>query len=475
MVTKTSPSGHRSCFAVYRSIEECHGVIAALDGRYTFPGSREAIVVRFADSATGGRFGALPGSGSAELRLFIGNLPDIVTQEQLVQFMSHYGPVVNSHVMPTPTASGAVCGFVEYGDPNHAKAAIQALDGKYSFPPRTSPLTVSYARPRGREGWGAFTSGEAKLFLGNLPPDATTDEIRTLFAPFGNLLETFLIRKGSEPGNKGAFVRFADWSTAQPAMTTMHGKDFRGHRLIVKPANTSATNPPPTAAPPAWDYAAYYQAWAQYYAQMGYPGYQPPAAPPGWDGSSAYPPSPAAPALYPANGAAYPPPGLPAPYPPTDATMVYPPPTPAAPYPITAPAGYPPSTPPQLPHGGSHSPPVPPALSYQPPVGPIPGAIPPSAPAPPPASHGPLVQQVTLSVTNLPPEYTEAAVRGMFGSYPGFLHCTAHTSGDGSSSNATVTFVNGDDARAAQNAIHDFVIGAHRVSCTVKPTASRPY
>lgn len=43
--------------------------------------------------------------------------------------------------------------------------------------------------------------------MGNLPGDVSQDELWELFAPFGNLIEAFLFKRGPETA-KGAFVRF---------------------------------------------------------------------------------------------------------------------------------------------------------------------------------------------------------------------------------------------------------------------------
>ena len=63
-----------------------------------------------------------------------------------------------------------------------------------------------------------------KLFVGNLPSDATEVEIELLFAPFGEILEVHLLGSArSRSGHSCAFVRFADHKAAAEAVTNLNG------------------------------------------------------------------------------------------------------------------------------------------------------------------------------------------------------------------------------------------------------------
>ena len=71
----------------------------------------------------------------------------------------------------------------------------------------------------------AFESGGDKLFVGNLPFDATEEELSNLFGKFGTVLEVFLLGAGRSKSGQGcAFVRFADASSASLAIARLNGQ-----------------------------------------------------------------------------------------------------------------------------------------------------------------------------------------------------------------------------------------------------------
>jgi len=252
MMEKPSPSGARSAFVLYNDFEASIQAIASLHSKYIFPGSTDAIVVRYADSTRNfpRDFNVAHWTGqAAEAKLFVGNLPEGAPEEALHTLMSHFGEVVHIHMMSNPTTSGAVCAFVLYANPASCQPAIDALSGVFCFPPRETPMTVAFARrPGGPPGHtpsnvdqplepDLATPTEYKLFVGNLPLNITQEALRTMFLPFGNLVEAFLFKRGPETA-KGAFVRFSDLESAQSAIRTMNGQEVGGKRIVVQPARS---------------------------------------------------------------------------------------------------------------------------------------------------------------------------------------------------------------------------------------------
>src|SRR5436190_21104578 len=86
-----------------------------------------------------------------------------------------------------------------------------------------------------------------RLFVGNLPYDASEDEIRNHFAPAGNLTSVF-IPVDRETGRKRgfAFVEFIDGAAAQEAIRLFNNQPFKGRPLAVNEARArEATGRPP--------------------------------------------------------------------------------------------------------------------------------------------------------------------------------------------------------------------------------------
>jgi RNA recognition motif-containing protein len=84
-----------------------------------------------------------------------------------------------------------------------------------------------------------------RLFVGNLPYDATEDEIRAHFAPAGSLASVF-IPVDRETGRKRgfAFVEFNEMAHAQEAIRQFNNQPFKGRTLAVNEARAKESRPP---------------------------------------------------------------------------------------------------------------------------------------------------------------------------------------------------------------------------------------
>src|SRR5436190_2957263 len=85
-----------------------------------------------------------------------------------------------------------------------------------------------------------------RLFVGNLPYDATEDEIRSHFSSVGNLSYVF-VPVDRETGKKRgfAFVEFADETQAQEAIRQFNNQPFKGRPLAVNEARARDASPRP--------------------------------------------------------------------------------------------------------------------------------------------------------------------------------------------------------------------------------------
>src|SRR5690348_2404117 len=76
-----------------------------------------------------------------------------------------------------------------------------------------------------------------RLFVGNLPYDATEDDIRAHFATAGNLASVFLPVDRETGRKRGfAFVEFQDAAAAQEAIRLFNNQPFKGRSLAVNEA-----------------------------------------------------------------------------------------------------------------------------------------------------------------------------------------------------------------------------------------------
>ncbi|MBU1104495.1 RNA-binding protein [Candidatus Parcubacteria bacterium] len=73
-----------------------------------------------------------------------------------------------------------------------------------------------------------------KLYVGNLPFKFTSEDIRALFSPAGNIVDSVVITDKMTRRSKGfGFVEFSTDEEAQKALADFNGKDIEGRALVV--------------------------------------------------------------------------------------------------------------------------------------------------------------------------------------------------------------------------------------------------
>ncbi len=76
-----------------------------------------------------------------------------------------------------------------------------------------------------------------KLYVGNLPYEATTDDLRTHFSQAGTVIDAVVIMDKQSGRSKGfGFVEFEKDEEAAAAIEMFAQKDFKGRSLVVNEA-----------------------------------------------------------------------------------------------------------------------------------------------------------------------------------------------------------------------------------------------
>ena len=79
------------------------------------------------------------------MKLHIGNLPKQVTDAELNELVSPFGPTTSIELAKDRNGDSKGFAFADYSDADHARAAMTALDGKEVS---GQAIKVSEARPR---------------------------------------------------------------------------------------------------------------------------------------------------------------------------------------------------------------------------------------------------------------------------------------------------------------------------------------
>jgi RNA recognition motif-containing protein len=78
---------------------------------------------------------------------------------------------------------------------------------------------------------------QMNIYIGNLPFNAAEDELRELFAAFGQVDTVSLIKDKYTGQSRGfGFVEMPNLKEAQAAIAGLNGTDFMGRNLTVNPA-----------------------------------------------------------------------------------------------------------------------------------------------------------------------------------------------------------------------------------------------
>jgi RNA recognition motif-containing protein len=77
-----------------------------------------------------------------------------------------------------------------------------------------------------------------KIYVGNLSYSVTSDQLREIFAEFGDIIDAVVITdKYKDNRSKGfGFVEFKEAESAQKAIDAMNQKELEGRKLVVNVA-----------------------------------------------------------------------------------------------------------------------------------------------------------------------------------------------------------------------------------------------
>jgi len=291
---------------VYVNTAMVHHGMPALETQFQALGMNEAQDVHHDGDGDGG---GEPGNAGVEpVKLFVGQVPKTMSEEDIFPTFNPFGPLKDVTII-RDKHSGVHrgCAFVTYWSAADAEAAQETLHDKFTFPNARRPAQVKPAEP----------SAENKLFIGMLSRKAGEDEVRELFAPFGEIREIYMIRTADGSSKCAAFLRYIKRESAIHAIESLHNNivmEGSARPLIVKFADTKHQRQQRQMRNHRRQ-----EFLVAMGAGPGYPGYPPPMAMPPHNGGPQYGISP----QYGAYGAGTPPP--PHGHPPPPHPYMYPP------------------------------------------------------------------------------------------------------------------------------------------------------
>lgn len=161
------------------------------------------------------------------LKLFVGQVPKNMTEEDLAFIFEPYGRILDLTVIrDRRSGNHRGCSFVTYENGEDAMKVVAEMHGKYKFEGAPWPAQVRPAAGEIDEGSGRGDDDTSKLFVGQLPRDADEHFVRDIFAPYGDIANIYVIKKKHHESAKNgcAFVKFREREMAQRAIDGLDGE-----------------------------------------------------------------------------------------------------------------------------------------------------------------------------------------------------------------------------------------------------------
>eukprot|EP00803_Ostreobium_quekettii_P005787 evm.model.scf_971.4 EVM.evm.TU.scf_971.4 scf_971:48875-55971(+) len=162
-------------------------------------------------------------NGSHLFRLFVGCVPQQLTEADLKPYMDQCGNVKDIMILRYKNnGQSRGCAFVSYGTEEEAKRAIELLDRKVQLMGASVPMEVRFAHSHQYIQPGSGPSDNNQLFFSRAPPVANFEDVRAAFSQYGKVDDVQLFTDWKAGGvSKGC--GFVTMATREDAYRALEG------------------------------------------------------------------------------------------------------------------------------------------------------------------------------------------------------------------------------------------------------------
>ncbi|KAF5752681.1 30S ribosomal protein 2 chloroplastic [Tripterygium wilfordii] len=176
----------------------------------------------------------------AARRLYVGNLPRTVNNDELSKIVAEHGALEKTEVMYDKyTGKSRRFAFVTMKTVEDANAATEKLNGtqiggrEIKVNITEKPLT----KPLLKEEESQFIDSPHKVYVGNLAKTVTTDSLTKFFSEKGNVLSAKVQRiPGTSKSSRFGFITFSSEEDAEAAISSFNNSLLEGQRIRVNKA-----------------------------------------------------------------------------------------------------------------------------------------------------------------------------------------------------------------------------------------------
>ncbi|KAF4673160.1 hypothetical protein FOL47_010868 [Perkinsus chesapeaki] len=154
--------------------------------------------------------------GDERRQLFVGGIPDGMTDDQFHQYFAQFGNVDRAIIM-TDKMTGRCRGFGFVTYSNNAEVENCLANAPHHLNGKRVDVNRSQDPHKTEGGWGDRSGGPArrggddpmKVFCGGLPQDCDSERLREHFSQYGNIVDCIAMRDRDTGRSKGyGFVTF---------------------------------------------------------------------------------------------------------------------------------------------------------------------------------------------------------------------------------------------------------------------------
>ncbi|KAL6897349.1 hypothetical protein ACP4OV_007045 [Aristida adscensionis] len=178
----------------------------------------------------------------AARKLYVGNIPRTVTDDELRSMFAEHGAVERAEVMYDKySGRSRRFGFVTMSTAEEATAAVESLNGTEVGGRKIKVnVTESFLPNIDRsapEPEPVFVDSQYKVYVGNLAKTVTTEVLRNFFSEKGQILSATVSRAPGTSKSKGyGFVTFSSEEEVEAAIATFNNAELEGQPIRVNKA-----------------------------------------------------------------------------------------------------------------------------------------------------------------------------------------------------------------------------------------------
>merc|ERR1712168_1219782 len=151
------------------------------------------------------------------IKMFVGQIPRSMDENDLRKLFEEFGPIYQLNVLrDKDTGQSKGCCFVTF---YARKAALEAQNALHNIKTMSGMQHPIQMKPADSEKRNVE---DRKLFIGMLSKKCTENDVRMMYAPFGQIEECTVLREQNGQSKGCAFVTYASRQCAQNAIKAMH-------------------------------------------------------------------------------------------------------------------------------------------------------------------------------------------------------------------------------------------------------------